>query len=112
MTARFKRFHDALTPFHKALSITVAVCPPHRVVAPTVSGLVRTKPSPNSLLPRLPTGGGSPRDRARGPPPAVPLKRTIAGVHAVAVRPRGGMHGPAKPVSDVDFRPFSKVPLW
>ena len=60
---------------------------------------------------RLPTGGGSPRDRARGPPPAVPLKRTIAGVHAVAARPRGGMHGPAKPVSDVDFRPFSKVPL-
>ena len=76
------------------LSISVATCPPHRVLAPTFSGLVRTKLSLNSFLPRLPTGGGSPRDRARGPPPAAPLKRTSAGVHAVAVRPRGACMGP------------------
>ena len=86
--------HQTSQFWRLALSISVATCPPHRVLAPTFSGLVRTKPSLNSFLPRLPTGGGSPRDRARGPPPAAPLKRTSAGVHAVAVRPRGACMGP------------------
>ena len=51
--------------------------------------------------------GSSPR-AAPGGPTQTDERRGACGRCAAA----GGMHGPAKPVSDVDFRPFSKVPQW